>query len=124
MELLKSADRSLVINSDGTVTTQSPQGAIKEYEGQGFLDDFSDDSEDISDGGSRDDSPARHYTPEKPKPQPNTSLRQTGDLKLYKYYLSSVRRSMFIMFLLLTVVHVLAERAPGTDTLNVQMQML
>ncbi len=120
MELLKSADRALIIHSDGSVTTQSPQSAIKEYEGQGFLDDFSEDSEDISDGGSRDDSPARHYTPEPPKPRASTSLRQTGDLKLYKYYLSSVRRGMFMAFLLILVLLVLVERAPGNETLNVQ----
>lgn len=86
---------------------------IKKYEGQGFLDDFSDNSEMISDLGGRQEPAAGQNAHEKPKPRPTTSLRQYAGLDLYKYYLSSVHRSSFIMFLVIMVLHVVGERAPG-----------
>ncbi len=101
------------MQTDGTVAMQSPEKAIKKFEGTGFLDDFSDDGEDISDGGSRDDSPDRHYTPPKPTPKASTSLRQVGDLAMYKYYLKSVKPGVFITWLLVLSLLAVSEKAPG-----------
>lgn len=100
------------------MTVQSPQQAIKRYEGKGFLDDFEDDSEDISDGGSRDDSPARHYTPPSPVEPVDTRLRRAEDLAPYKTYMKSVSTVVFVSWLLLAIVLALTERGPGMSTLG------
>jgi hypothetical protein len=113
VELLKSADRVLVINANGTVSIQSADKAIKEYEGKVFLDDFSDDGEDISDVGSQDNSPARHYTPPEPKQPIPTDFGLTGDLALYKYYLKTVSKSILTVWLVVLVILVVTEKGPG-----------
>lgn len=115
MEVVKNADNVIVMQANGPVTMQSPKAAIKKFEGKGFLDDFSDDDEDISDGGSNDNSPARHYSPPKPAPKASTSLRQTGDYAMYKYYLKSVNPVVFILWLLLLGIHTVVEKAPGMN---------
>ncbi len=120
MELLKSADNVLVIRANGTVSTQSPDDAIKEYAGKGFLDDFSDDGDDISDRGSQDDSPARHYIAPEPKDPIAANFRPTGDLALYKYYLTFVSKPVFILWLVVVVVLVVTERGPGILKPNCQ----
>ena len=103
-----------MLHTNGTVSTQSPEKAIKKYEGKGFLDDFSDDEDDISDRGGQDDSPARHYTPPEPKEPIATDFRQTGDLALYKYYMKSVSTWIFIVWIFVLVILVVTEKAPGT----------
>ena len=113
MELLKSADRVVVIHANGTVSIQSPEDAIKEYEGKGFLDDFSDDGEEISDDGSQASCPTRHYTPPEPQRPIPTHLAPTGDLALYKYYLKSVSKSIFAVWLVVLVLLVVTEKGPG-----------
>ncbi|KAK3175676.1 hypothetical protein K4F52_010059 [Lecanicillium sp. MT-2017a] len=113
VELLKSADRVLVMHANGTVSTQSPEQAIKEYEGKGFLDDFSDDGEEISDEGSQEVSPTRHYTPPAAKEPIPTTFFPTGDLALYKYYLRSVSVYTFGLWCVVLVILVVTEKGPG-----------
>ncbi len=108
------------MQANGTVMSQSPENAIEKFEGMGFLDDFSDDGEDISDGGSRDDSPDRHYEPPKPSPKASTSLRQMGDMAIYKYYLKSVKPGVFSLWLLVLCLISVSEKAPGMNIPNLR----
>jgi hypothetical protein len=118
VELLKSADRVLVIHTDGTATMQSPQSAIKKYEGRDFLDGDEAGSELVSDENSQDDSATRHYSPPAPKAQPSKQLRQTGDIKLYEYYFRSFSFKMLMVWLFVASLVIITEKGPGKTIMH------
>ncbi len=118
MELLKSADKVLVIHTGGAATMQTPQSAIRKYEGRDFLDGDEAGSELISDENSQDDSATRHYSPPAPKVKPSKQLHQTGDIKLYKYYLGSFSFKVLVVWLFVAGLVIITERGPGKRNIH------
>lgn len=92
---------------------QSPDDAIKEYEGKGFLDAYPDAQDGIIDKSGQEGTLAMNNAPPEPTKRPDTQLRQVGDMALYKYYIKSVSAVTFILWLVVLVLLTLTEKGPG-----------
>ena len=67
----------------------------------------------ISDGATDDISAARHYQAPAPKPKVSTSLRPEGDWSLWSFYLESMSKTVFVVWLIVTAFGAVLERSPG-----------
>ncbi|KAK3185575.1 hypothetical protein K4F52_005675, partial [Lecanicillium sp. MT-2017a] len=106
---LDKADAILTIDANGVGTLEKSKPAIEEY-AETHLTQRNDRA--ISDGATEDVSAARHYRAAPPKQEVSTSLRPQADSSLWKFYLGSMSKVIFGLWILMNAIGAVFERGP------------
>lgn len=107
---LDKADAILSISNKGVGDLKSSKAVIKKYADTN-LSQRNDRA--ISDGATDDISASRHYRAPPPKEKISTSLLPKTDRSLWSFYLGSMSRTVFVLWVLANAVEAVLERSIG-----------